>query len=397
MSEPTKPHDDKKQPPKTPTQPGLGKVIGTAGGLPVSDPPDTSALHSQTLEALTLAQLEAAHQAEAALQPGLGHAMAVAGGVAPAMPPETAPAPPREPPDLELRLRKPRTLFSAAMSLIVGVMSVIAMVPLVSVLVMLIWHGGQKLSAHLFTDLPPAAGMSGGGIGNALAGTILIVGIATLISVPFGILAALLLAEFAPKSVAASVVRFTAKVLTGLPSVLAGLFAYAAVVIGLPPLVRFLSGGHLLFPTTYSAPAGGIALAILMLPTIMLTAEEAIKMVPQRMREAAIGMGCTQTQVVWLVVLPTALPGILTGVMLAVARAAGETAPLLFTALFSNYWLTRNPMEPTPSLAVLIFNFSSSPFRNQIEIAWAASLVLVFLVLLANVAAQIWTGRSTTK
>jgi phosphate transport system permease protein len=134
-----------------------------------------------------------------------------------------------------------------------------------------------------------------------------------------------------------------------------------------------------------------------MLPTVLLTAEQAIKMVPQRMREAAIGMGCTPTQVVRLVILPTAMPGILTGVMLAVARAAGETAPLLFTALFSDYWLTSNPMEPTPSLAVLIFDFSSSPFKNQIEIAWAASLVLVFLVLMANIAAQIWTAKSLNR
>jgi phosphate transport system permease protein len=168
-------------------------------------------------------------------------------------------------------------------------------------------------------------------------------------------------------------------VLSGLPSVLAGLFAYAAVV---------LATGQ------YSAPAGGVALAILMLPTVLLTAEQAIKMVPHRMREAAIGIGATHTQVVWKVVLPTAMPGILTGVMLAVARAAGETAPLLFTALYSNFWLTSNLMEPTASLAVLIFNFSSSPFPNQIEIAWTASLVLVVLVLIANVAGQIWTARS---
>jgi phosphate transport system permease protein len=177
-------------------------------------------------------------------------------------------------------------------------------------------------------------------------------------------------------------VRFTAKVLSGLPSVLAGLFAYAAVVK--------LTG-------RYSAPAGGIALAILMLPTVLLTAEQAIKMVPQRMREAAIGMGCTQTEVVWHIVLPTALPGILTGVMLAVARAAGETAPLLFTALYSDYWLSSNPMQATPSLAVLIFDFSSSPFPNQIQIAWAASLVLVVLVLMANITAQLWTARSAKK
>jgi phosphate transport system permease protein len=115
------------------------------------------------------------------------------------------------------------------------------------------------------------------------------------------------------------------------------------------------------------------------------------------MREAAIGMGATKTQVVWHVTLPTALPGILTGVMLAVARAAGETAPLLFTALFSDYWLTTNPMEPAPSLAVLIYDFATSPFPNQIEIAWSASLVLVFLVLLANIAAQLWGSRGTVK
>jgi phosphate transport system permease protein len=379
MSEPTKPHDKNKPQAKPPREAGLGQVIGEAGGLPGPEPPDTSALHSQTLEAL-LSDLQAkAKPPEPALQPGLGEVMAVAGGVA--APPEH-PQPLPEPPDLQMRLRKPRTLFSAGMSVIAGVMSVIAMVPLVSVLVMLIWRGGQQLSVHLFTDLPPAAKMSGGGIGNALVGTLSMIGIAALISVPFGILAAVFLAEFGPDSKTAAAVRFTAKVLSGLPSVLAGLFAYAAVV---------MLTGH------YSAPAGGIALAILMLPTILLTAEQAIKMVPQRMREAAIGMGCTQTQVVWHVVVPTAMPGILTGVMLAVARAAGETAPLLFTALFSNYWLTRNPMEATPSLAVLIFNFSSSPFKNQIEIAWAASLVLVFLVLLANVAAQMWTARSANK
>jgi phosphate transport system permease protein len=177
-------------------------------------------------------------------------------------------------------------------------------------------------------------------------------------------------------------VRFCARVLTGLPSVLAGLVAYAAVVV--------TTG-------TFSAPAGGLALAILMLPTILLTAEEAIKMVPRRMREAAVGMGCTPTQVTLKVVLPTAMPGVLTGVMLAVARAAGETAPLLFTALFSDYWLTRNLMEPTPSLAVLIYDFSSSPFENQTEIAWAASLVLVFLILLANVVAQMYTARTHSR
>jgi phosphate transport system permease protein len=308
------------------------------------------------------------------LEPGLGKVMAEAGGIT--IEPKLVRLPP---PNLEIQLHKFRTLLSFTLSLLAGVVTLVAMVPLFSVLVMLLIRGGQRMSISLFTELPPAAKMPGGGIGNALLGTLLMVGIATLISVPTGILAAVFLGEFAPDSRTSNAVRFCAKVLTGLPSVLAGLFAYAAVVI--------LMG-------KYSAPAGGIALAILMLPTVILTAEQAIKMVPQRMREAAIGMGATKTETVLYVVLPTAMPGILTGVMLAVARAAGETAPLLFTALFSNYWLTTNLMEPTPSLAVLIYNFSTSAFDNQVEIAWAASLVLVFLVLLANISAQAWLSRA---
>lgn len=303
--------------------------------------------------------------------PGLGTAIGTAAGISPQTPVAL---------DLEKSLRKPRTFFSLAMSIVAGIMAVIAMVPLLSVLAMLVVRGGRQISVGLFTQLPPAAGMDGGGIGNAFLGTLLMILIGSAISVPFGILGAIFLAEFSPESHTASTLRFVARVLSGLPSVLAGLFAYAVVVI-----------------TTgkYSAIAGGVALAILMLPTILLTAEQAIKMVPKRMRDAAFGMGCTQTQVVWLVTLPTARPGILTGVMLAVARAAGETAPLLFTAPFSNYWLTSNLLEPTPSLAVLIYNFSLVPFQNQIEFAWAASLVLVFLVLLANIAAQIWVSRSS--
>jgi phosphate transport system permease protein len=173
-------------------------------------------------------------------------------------------------------------------------------------------------------------------------------------------------------------VRFCAKLLTGLPSILAGVFAYATVV---------LITGH------FSAIAGGVALALLMLPTILLTTEEAILSVASDMSEAAIGMGATQTQVVFDVLLPTAFPGILTGVLLALARGAGETAPLLFTMSFSDYWLGR-VMEPTASLAVLIFNFSKSPFENQKEIAWAASLVLVFIVLILTLGGQALSRRA---
>ena len=146
---------------------------------------------------------------------------------------------------------------------------------------------------------------------------------------------------------------------------------------------------------SYSAWAGGVSLAVLMLPTVILTAEEAMKTVPRRMKDAALGMGCTRTQMIWKIVLPTALPGILTGVILGVARVArvaGESAPLLSTALFSNYWLT-SLREPTASLSILIYNFSSMPFDNQIELAWAASLVLVLIVLVFNILSRA-LGRS---
>jgi len=285
-------------------------------------------------------------------------------------------------PSLDRSYREFRSVTSTLLSVITAMATVIACIPLFSVLIMLLWRGGSKLSWELFVELPPTAFEDGGGFGNAITGTAVMVGIAALLSIPFGILAAAFLAEFGPDSKLASAVRFCAKTLTGLPSILAGVFAYAAVVL--------VNG-------TYSAPAGGVALALLMLPTVMLTAEEAMKMVPARMKEAAVGMGCTPTQVMWRVVLPTALPGILTGVMLAVARAAGETAPLLFTALFSNYWLIHdgqlNLMEPTASLAVLIFNFASMPFENQIEMAWAAALVLVLLVLVINIIGQLFSRR----
>src|SRR5262249_36195964 len=203
-----------------------------------------------------------------------------------------------------------------------------------------------------------------------------------LLGVPLGFLGAVFLAELGPHSPLARAARFGAKTLTGLPSILAGVFAYAVVVLA---------------TGTYSAPAGGIALAVLMLPTVVLTAEEAMKMVPRATRDAAYGLGCTRAQWIWKIVLPTAMPGILTGVMLSVARAAGETAPLLFTALFSSYWLVDNGalrlMQPTASLAVLIYNFSGMPFENQIELAWAASLVLVVIVLMINVASRLMGRR----
>ena len=291
---------------------------------------------------------------------------------------------------LELSLRRPRTLFSYLMSLLTGAMTIAALFPLFSVLYLLIAQGTAGLNLATLRELPPAAMTAGGGFGNAIVGTFVIVAIATLHSVPFGILAAIYITEFGPDGRTASAVRFAAKVLTGLPSILAGVFAFAVVVV--------VTG-------EFSAPAGGVALALLMLPTVLLTAEEAIKRVPSRMREAAIGMGATPTQVVAKVIMPTAAPAMLTGVMLAVARAAGETAPLLFTALFSNFWISRTApnflpksmgdlMKPTASLAVMVYNFSGSPFENQIAMAWTAALVLVTIVLVFNVVGQALAGRS---
>src|SRR5579862_3055445 len=282
---------------------------------------------------------------------------------------------------LEKSLRRPRTLFDFLLNGVVASMTLLALIPLFSVVLMLLWRGGQRLSGALFTELPPAPLEQGGGFGNAIAGTLIIVLIAIAVTVPVGILTAIYLAH-AEDSRLATATRFCAKVLTGFPSILAGVFAYGVIVLS--------TGG-------YSAVAGAVALSILMLPTIVLTAEDAIRMVPRRMKDAAIGMGATQTQVVWMVLLPTAVPGILTGVMLAVARAAGETAPLLFTALFSNYWLwsrgQANLLQPTASLAVLIYNFAGMPFPNQVDLAWAAALVLVLMVLGANLLGQGLSSR----
>jgi phosphate transport system permease protein len=276
-------------------------------------------------------------------------------------------------PDLRRNLMDARSLRSIMLTAGAWIVSLLAAIPLLSVLYMLIVRGGARLGAEIFTELPPAGFEMGGGFGNAILGTLIMVGIAALISIPFGILAATFLAELGPDSWLATSTRFVAKVLTGFPSILAGVFGYASVVV--------LMG-------TYSALAGGVALAVLMLPVVILTTEEAMRMVPQRMKDAAIGMGCTNTQSIWLVTLPTALPSILTGVILAVARVAGESAPLLFTALFSNYWI-RNLSEPTASLSILIYNFSSMPFENQLELAWTASLVLVLIVLVFNILSRL--------
>jgi phosphate transport system permease protein len=275
-------------------------------------------------------------------------------------------------------LKNSRTLLDRGLTILALGLSAFALFPLFSVLYMLMVRGGELFRPSLFSELSPGAGMEGGGIGNAVLGTVVVVCLASALSLPVGLLAAIYLAEYGGESRLSTVVRFAAKVLTGMPSILAGVFAYATVVVA---------------TGSFSALAGGVAMAVLMVPTVMLTAEQALRSVPVKMRLAALGMGATRTEAVLRVVLPAAMPGILTGVMLALARAMGETAPLLFTALFSDYWFDGALRAPIASLAVLIYNFSGSPFPHLVKLAWAASLVLVCLVLVLNVIAQVAIKR----
>jgi phosphate transport system permease protein len=252
-------------------------------------------------------------------------------------------------------------------------LSFAAMIPLASILYLVVRNGSELLDWSIFTQLPPAAGMAGGGFGNAIVGTLVMVGVGLSLAAPPAILAAIYICEYHPGSRLSAAVRFTAKLLTGIPSIICGVFAFAAIV---------LATGK------FSALAGGVALAVLMLPTILLTSEQALLGVQRAYREASYGLGATRFQTIGRIVLPEAMPAIMTGVMLAVARAAGETAPLIFTALFSQFWMS-SLMEPTASLSVLIYNFSTMPFEHQVKMAWTASLVLVLLVTATNITAQL--------
>jgi phosphate transport system permease protein len=256
----------------------------------------------------------------------------------------------------------------------------LALLPLLAVLSYVIIRGFGSLNPSIFFELPPKALQKGGGFGNAILGTLLMVGIGALISIPFGVLGAIYITEFSSNQVARWV-RFAANVLSGVPSIIAGVFAYGIVVL---TLVKLNLG-------SYSALGGGFALAILMLPIILRTTDEALQLVSQDLRQASVGLGATNFQTVTQVVLPAALPAIVTGATLSIARAAGETAPLLFTALFSNFW-PDSIFQPTASLAVLVYKYAISPFPNWQSLAWAASLILVLMVLITSIIAR-WATR----
>jgi phosphate transport system permease protein len=255
--------------------------------------------------------------------------------------------------------------------------AILALIPLVAVLYYVIVNGATRLNMTAFTSLPPAPGLKGGGFGNALLGTLSTVGIASALAIPFGVVSAIYLAEFGRDTKVAEGVNFFTNVLSGVPSIVIGAFAYSVVV---------LTTG------TFSAVAGGFALAVLMLPTIVRTATEALEAVPNDFRQASIGLGATRIQTTLGVVLPSAIPAILTGVMLAISRAAGETAPVLFTASFNQFW-NRGIWEPTATMSRLVFDFATNPYKNQQELAWAGALVLVLLVLTTSIVSRLVVKR----
>lgn len=274
----------------------------------------------------------------------------------------------------------PRNIMNRVMDVFVFVCVALALLPLLAVLMYVSVKGASSLSLAAFTQLPPPPDAPGGGFGNAIQGTLLMVAIGALISIPCGVMAAIYLSEFSTGGFAAWI-RFATNVLSGVPSIIVGVFTYGVIVVALA--------------LGFSGLAGGIALSILMLPIIVRTTDEALKLVPGELRQAAVGLGATKLQTVMRVVLPAALPAIITGTTLAIARAAGETAPLLFTAVFWDFYKVDPFQGPMASLAVLIYNFAQVPYANQQGLAWAASLILVFLVLITSVASRLATARRT--
>ena len=273
-----------------------------------------------------------------------------------------------------------RNRWSLLFTLVAAVFAMIAVLPLLLVLGYVLVKGGALISLRLLTELPPPPGLEGGGIGNAIVGTIVVTLIASLIAIPVGVGGGIYLAEYSRSGWFAQFVRFGTNVLSGVPSIICGVFVYGLIV-----------STRVLFGQSYSAMAGGIALSVLMLPTVIKTTDEALKLVPQELRWGAIGIGASRFVTITRITLPAAFTPIATGVVLGIARAAGETAPLIFTALFSPFW-QEGLFNPIATMSVLIFNFAIMPYEAQNALAWAASFVLVLMILAANLFAR-WLGR----
>ena len=283
---------------------------------------------------------------------------------------------------LHFRASLPRNRWNSFFSLLAALFAVIAVIPLVLVLAYVLIKGGSLISAQLLTELPPPPGLDGGGIGNAILGTLVVTLIASLVAIPVGVGGGIYLAEYSRSGWFAQFVRFGTNVLAGVPSIICGVFIYGLVV-----------STRIFFGQSYSAMAGGIALSVLMLPTVIKTTDEALKLVPQELRWGAIGIGASRFVTITRITLPAAFTPIATGVVLGIARAAGETAPLIFTALFSPFW-PEGVFNPIATMSVLIFNFAIMPYEAQNALAWAASFVLVVMILGANLFAR-WVGRFT--
>lgn len=252
----------------------------------------------------------------------------------------------------------------------------LALVPLAFVLFFVIGQGIQSLNFEFFTNMPKPAGEPGGGMANAIVGTLIVVGLGSLIAIPVGIVSAVYMSEYAGTRFA-SAARFAADTLNGVPSIVIGVFVYGIAVL---PFKQF------------SALAGGLALGVMMTPIIARTTEELLLLVPNTMREGALALGATRARAVFTVVVPSALPGIITGVLLALARVAGETAPLLFTSLNNAYFSTAL-RQPMATLTVQVYNYATAAYEDYHRQAWAGALVLVGIVFICSLLARLATRR----
>ena len=272
-----------------------------------------------------------------------------------------------------------RSVFNGGMTVLAFLLTGLAILPLLAILLEILRQGLPNLKWETFVSLPAPQGVKDipNGFGNAIVGTLMMVGIACLFSIPIGVMTGIFLSEFGKGTAIANFVRFITTILTGVPSIIAGVFAYGVIVLTFKG---------------FSAVAGGFALAVIMLPVVALTTEEALKLIPTPQRLASAALGASRFQTTFRIVVTAAIPAITTGVLLAVARAAGETAPLLFTALFSQVW-PEGLFNPTPALSVLIYNYATSPFIEQNQMAWTAAVVLVGLVLCVSVISRVATRR----
>jgi len=261
--------------------------------------------------------------------------------------------------------------------------TVIAIVPLLLVLGYLTIRGLPMMKPAFFLEVQPAAGETGGGMHHAIVGTLMIVSLASCIGLPFGIMGGIYLSEFGANRFGFAV-RFAADVLNGIPSIVIGIFVYTIAVL---PITTATHGR-----ISFSAFAGGLALGIMMIPTIMRTTEEIVKLVPMALREGALALGDTRWHAVLKIVLGAAKGGVITGVLLAIARVSGETAPLLFTA-FSASDVNYNPTQPTASLPVTIYNFAISADDNWNALAWGGAFVIVALIFVLSVASRYATAN----